>query len=266
MTQTEAFESDPRYSPDGESIFYHYELDGNRHIWKTDKDGQRHEQLTSGQAIDTLINISPDGDRLVMMRAFYTGGLGLAAGPAMIYSISNKKFIEEDVGSSGRFLDNHTLLYSTRPSADDRTVRFGKYDMETRQRHVFGDGFIVSLSSDRKVVLISRDPNRSFLDRELIVFDLDEQSEKRIGMGRYPCFLGDSKVFFVQSSPRKAYIYSLESGTTQEFDLPGAIIAAPVAAPGDRGILLRLTSPDDADRSGNIYLFNDARSIKKLTQ
>jgi len=265
ITNTEDFESHPRYSPNGESIFYLRENGGFQHIWKTDKDGLSHEQLTFGQAIDTLVDVSPDVDNLMVRRSFYTGGLGLAAGPAMIYSISNKKFIEEEVGSWGRFLDNNTLLYNTRPNADDRTIRFGKYDKETRQRHVFGEGFIESLSPNKKAVLISRDPNRSFLAKELIVFDLDEQSEKRIGTGRYPCFLGDSKVFFVQSSPRRAYIYSLENDTTEEIELPGAIAWTPVATPDGRGILLRLISPNDSDRSGNIYLLND-EGVKKLTQ
>jgi len=262
ITSSRAFESHPRYSPDGESIFYLRERGGYRHIWKTDRDGQSHERLTFGWMSDILVDVSPDGDSLIVLRGYWAGGKGMGVTPAMIYSVSNKTFTEEDIGSSGRFLDNHAVLFNTR---DHVITRFGKYDLETRQRHILGDGLIACLSPNRKNILISRDPNRSFFERELFVFDLDEQSEKRIGTGRHPAFLGDSKVFFVQSSPRRAYIYSLEGGTTSAVELPGAIVASPVVAPGNRGILLRLTSPNDADRAGNIYLF-DGESIEKLTQ
>ena len=61
ITNTSAFESYPRYSPDGESIFYLREYGGHRHVWKTDKEGQSHEQLTFGRMTDTLVDVSPDG-------------------------------------------------------------------------------------------------------------------------------------------------------------------------------------------------------------
>ena len=258
MTNSEDFETDPRYSPDGKSIFYVRERGGHRHIWKTDKEGQFHEQLTLGWVIDDLVDISPDGDSLILGRAYpQTGGLGIAVGSTMIYSVSNKKFMEEDIGSRGYFLDDRTLLYNTRYGAGEKIIRFGKYDLVSRQKKILGTGFIECLAPNKKIVCISKGQDRSFLNRELVLFDLDQQVEYRIGMGRYPCFVDDSQVFFVRSSPNKAYTYSLENGTIEEIDLPGAILTTPAAATNERGVLLRLVSKNDRDRSGNIYLFHD---------
>lgn len=188
----------------------------------------------------------------------------MAVTPAMLYSVSDKKFTEENIGTQGFFLYDHTLLYGT--GHYGITPRFGTYNLKTRQRHILGDGHIESLSPNKKNVLISRDPNRSYFYKELIVFDIEEQSEKRIGTGRDACFWGDSKVvFFVHPSRNKMYAYSLESNTTEEVELPGTILTTPTIAPGDRGILLRLESPNDNDRSGTIYLLNDD-GIAKLTQ
>jgi hypothetical protein len=138
--------------------------------------------------------------------------------------------------------------------------------LTTRQALILGTGFIKCLSPNKKIVCISRDSDRHFFNRELFVFDLDQQNETRVGTGEYPCFLSDSKVvFFAHPSLDRAYIYSLESGTTDEVKLPGTILTAPVVAPNDLGILLRLASPNDSDRSGNIYLFH-GETVKQLTQ
>jgi len=271
MTVSDAFESDPQYSPDGESIFYHYELGGNRHIWKTDKNGQVHEQLTPTfltptfreRTIHTLVDVSPDGEHLIISRSYYAGGKGMVVIPATIFSVSNQKFADWAIGLRGLFLDNQTVLCS------QGTVipRFGTLDLETQHIDFFGDGYIECLSPNKKLALISRDPKRSFFEKELVVFDLEEQTETRIGTGMNPCFLGNLKVVFsVHPFRNKLYVYSLENGTTKEFELPGAMLTTPIAASGDRGVLLGLSSPNDADRSGNIYLFHNERSIKKLTQ
>ena len=264
MTDTETFESYPQYSPNGKSIFYTREWKGHRHIWKMDKDGQAHEQLTFDRTNDTLLDISSDGDSLMIGRCYYAGGKGMAVTPAMIYSVSDKKVTGENIGSSGFFLDNHTLLYNTGRYG---SPRFGKYDLATRQRHEFGSGFIKCLSPNKKTILIARDASRSsFLNDELFLFDIDEQSEKHIGTGMYPCFVGDSKVvFFVHPSLDRAYVYSLESDTTDEIELPGAILTEPTVVPDGRGALLSLGNMNDADRSGNIYLF-DGNGIERLTQ
>lgn len=267
LTDSVDFNSEPAFSPDGESIFYLREREGYTHIWRMDKNGKSHEQLTFGEVVDKLMDIAPNGNNLLISRFYYLkgAGRGLDAGTTMVYSISDKKMVDEisreDIGSARFFLDSDTLLFSS----FGKDNAFGKYDMVSKKRNIWGKGWIECVSSNKKIVCIwQQAAGRDFIKRDLALFDVDKQNAKELGIGMYPCFLGDSKIFFVQSSPRKACIYSL-NGTTHEMELPWGVVTPPVVAAGNRGVLLRLRSPTDADRAGNIYLFNGA-GIEKLTQ
>ena len=266
ITNSEDFESYPLYSPDGENILYVREHSGHQHIWKTDKEGQFHEQLTFGWVTDELVDVSPNGESLLIRRSYsQAGGQGMVAGPTLVYSLSNKKLTEVGIGEC-RYLDNHTLLYNTRYNVDEEITRFGEYDLASQQTRTLGDGYLECLSPNKKIICISRDSNRNSLNAELFLFDLEEQSEQHIGTGRYPCFLGDSKVvFFIHPFHSKAFVYSLEDGTTDKVELPGTISTTPTATYGDCGVLLRLRSPSDRDRSGNIYLFRNNCTFLSLS-
>jgi len=254
MTDSDDFESYPVCSPDGESVFYLREHRGYRHVWKMDKEGQTHEQLTFGAVYDSLRDVSPCGDLLIIFRAYYRGGLGMMAGPGIIYSVSGRKIVEENmrenIGTPMWFLDSNTLLFQS----IDADTRFGKYDLTSHEKTILGQGQMWAVSSNRKFICIARG---SILSSELTLFDIDKQSEKKIGMGRYPCFIGDSKLFFVGSSPRGGYVYSMENDAIEEIELPGAIAWSPVATPDGSGILLRLMNANNRNRSGSIYLFRD---------
>ena len=261
ITDSDDFESHPLYSPDGESIFYLREHGGYQHVWMTDKDGKNHEQLTFGEMYDRLRDMSPCGDLLIIFRASYRGGLGMIVGPEMIYSVSGREIVEknmrENIGMPMWFLDNNTLLFQS----SDADTQFGKYDMRSREHTILGHGQIQAVSPNKKFICIAR--GGGFLNRELFLFDVENQIWKKLGTGSYPSFKGDSKIFFVQSSPRRASVYSLEDGTTNEIELPGAIVWSPVTTPDGSGILLRLIEANNGDRSGSIYIFRN-NEFKKL--
>ena len=80
-----AFESQPRFSPDGSEIVFVSDRSGGQNLWVISADGLDTTQITRGNGnLYTSPDWSPDGDYLVASRTFSPlggGGEAVAVSP-----------------------------------------------------------------------------------------------------------------------------------------------------------------------------------------
>ncbi len=157
-----AFESQPRFSPDGSEIVFVSDRSGGQNLWVLSVDGSDTTQITRGNNnLYTSPAWSPDGEYLVASRTF--SPLGGAAKPwlfhrdggsgiALIDEPDNLKAIGPAFDPSGRYI---YLAQGTRDWNYDAAFpqyQLVRYDRETgRQATVtgrYGSGFRPAVSPD----------------------------------------------------------------------------------------------------------------------
>ena len=157
-----AFESQPRFSPDGSEIVFVSDRSGGQNLWVLSVDGSDTTQITKGNDnLYTSPEWSPDGDYLVASRTF--SPLGGAAKPwlfhrrggsgiALIDEPDNLKAIGAAFDPTGRYI---YLARGTRDWNYDAAFpqyQLARYDRETGRQATmtsrYGSGFRPAVSPD----------------------------------------------------------------------------------------------------------------------
>ena len=157
-----AFESQPRFSPDGAEIVFVSDRSGGQNLWVIAADGSDTTQITRGNGnLYTSPEWSPDGDYLVASRTF--SPLGGAAKPwlfhrrggsgvALISEPANLKAIGAAFDPAGRYI---YLAQGTGDWTYDAAFpkyQLSRYDRETGRRATmtgrYGSGFRPAVSPD----------------------------------------------------------------------------------------------------------------------
>ena len=157
-----AFESQPRFSPDGSEIVFVSDRSGGQNLWVIAADGSDTTQITRGDGnLYTSPDWSPDGDYLVASRTF--SPLGGAAKPwlfhreggsgvALIGEPDNLKAIGAAFDPTGRYI---YLAQGTGDWTYDAAFpkyQLSRYDRETGRRATvtgrYGSGFRPAVSPD----------------------------------------------------------------------------------------------------------------------
>ena len=157
-----AFESQPRFSPDGSEIVFVSDRSGGQNLWVIGADGSDTTQITRGNGnLYTSPEWSPDGDYLVASRTF--SPLGGAAKPwlfhrqggsgvALIGEPDNLKAIGAAFDPTGRYI---YLAQGTGDWTYDAAFpkyQLTRYDRETGRRATvtgrYGSGFRPAVSPD----------------------------------------------------------------------------------------------------------------------
>jgi Tol biopolymer transport system component len=69
LTSGPAWDSEARYSPDGETLVFSSDRGGNRNLWFIDADGERPRALTTGKDVRLTDAVwTPDGDYIIARR------------------------------------------------------------------------------------------------------------------------------------------------------------------------------------------------------
>lgn len=128
-------EAVPAWSPDCSQIaFARFDLENDRSaIWMMDADGSNRRQVTTGAGLDTAVDWSPDGDRLVFMSD--------RGGDAEIVTI------DLDTGDETQLTDNTVGDTWPRWSPDGERLAFARRVNERKQI------FVVDASGENEVQL-----------------------------------------------------------------------------------------------------------------
>jgi Tol biopolymer transport system component len=146
LTQGMAFDSQPRYSPDGRAIAFISDREGNDGIWIVGADGKSPRRLASGDAatVFTSPEWTPDGNHIVVTEtSVWTRGRS-GKPQLVLYRLADGFRQELVVGAAERGLyphgaafgaDGRALYFSGRKSRTDEWAIF-KHDMRSAQAHV----------------------------------------------------------------------------------------------------------------------------------
>lgn len=163
LTEGMAFDTHPRYSPDGRYLLFTSDRDGADNIWYMDleeaDEDEKFHQVTDGNNRIPSADWSPDGDYIVVAKGGLTNKLWLyhkdgGKGAQLIDEPNSLKTIDPAFGHQGRF-----IYYSQRTgpwnyNAQLPQYQIGVYDRENGQRSTitsrYGSAFTPTLSNDGK--------------------------------------------------------------------------------------------------------------------
>uniref|UniRef100_UPI0040489217 TolB family protein n=1 Tax=Roseivirga sp. TaxID=1964215 RepID=UPI0040489217 len=163
LTNGMAFDSQPRYSPDGKSIVFTSDRSGNDNVWTMDLATKETKQITkSSNENMQSAEWSPDGDYIVVSRGrrnlklfmYHKDGGG---GFQLIKEPAGLKTVEPTFSPDGRY-----IYYSRRNSAWNYNAQLPQYQVAIYDREDgsnntitsrYGSAFTPTLSPDGKYLV-----------------------------------------------------------------------------------------------------------------
>ena len=160
VTKGMAFDTNPRFSPDGKSLVYTSDASGGNNIWIRDIETNDSTQITKEKDLQTAFaDWTQDGDYIITAKGRRNLKLHMyhkdgGSGVKLIDKPSSIKITQPMVGSNDRY-----IWYAHRTSSWQYNARFpqyqiSKFDRETgeikRETSRFGSAFTPTLSPDGK--------------------------------------------------------------------------------------------------------------------
>ncbi len=240
ITEGMAFDTQPRYSPDGKSIVFTSDRSGNDNIWTMELESKETKQITKSKSDNfQSAEWSPDGDYLVVSKGTRNHKLFMyhkdgGGGFQLIKEPAGLKTIEPTFSHDGRF-----IYYSRRTGAWNYNAQLpqyqiGAYDRENGTNAVitsrYGSAFSPTLSPDGKYMvygsryeeqtgLLLRDLSSG--DENWLAYPIqrdDQESIAPLGVLPHMSFTPDSKQV-VASYGGKIYRIPVAGGNAVEIPL-----------------------------------------------
>ncbi len=186
LTDGMAFDSKPRYSPDGKYVAYISDAHGADNIYYINlEDTSEVTQVTKGKSNGYFaVEWTPDGDYLIGSKGKGTAKLWMyhkdgGRGTELISSPSGLKTTDPAVGANGRYIYFSQRNGSWNYNAQFPQYRLGRYDRETGDRTTiisrYGSAFTPVTSDDGKwLVYGSRYEDKT----GLVLHDLETGDER----------------------------------------------------------------------------------------
>ncbi|MDZ7714943.1 MAG: amidohydrolase family protein [Balneolaceae bacterium] len=183
-----AFETHPRYSPDGRYLLFTSDRDGADNAWYIDLEAEHEDdkfhQVTDGNNEIPSAAWSPDGDYIVVAKGGLTNKLWMyhkdgGSGQQIIEEPGQLKTIDPAFGHEGRF-----IYYSQRNGAWNYNAQLPQYqiavyDRENGERSTitsrYGSAFTPTLSSNGRYMVYG---SRYEAKTGLVIRDLSNGSER----------------------------------------------------------------------------------------
>lgn len=163
ITEGMAFDTHPRYSPDGRYLLFTSDRDGADNIWYMDLQEEDEEekfyQVTDGNNRTPSAEWSPDGNYIVVAKGGLTNKLWLyhkdgGKGARLIDEPNSLKTIDPAFGHKGRFIYFSQRTGPWNYNAQLPQYQIGVYDRENGQRSTitsrYGSAFTPTLSNNGK--------------------------------------------------------------------------------------------------------------------
>lgn len=155
LTDGMAFDSQPRYSPNGEKVVFISDRSGGENVWILDRSSGEVEQRTKGKNYRMQSPIwTPDGEYIIAARAGLRSGVQKlrlyhvdgGSGTELMDAPGNMKTIEPAFGDNDRYVWFSHRRGDWDYNADLPQYQISKLDRETGERHRqtdrLGSGFV----------------------------------------------------------------------------------------------------------------------------
>ncbi|MBD0331078.1 MAG: PD40 domain-containing protein [Chitinophagaceae bacterium] len=215
VTKGIAFDTHPRFSPDGKKLLFTSDRSGSENLWYIDFDRKDTVQVTKEKDQNfPSAAWTPDGDYIVYSKGrlnvqLYMVHRNGGGGVQLVDSPANLKTIDPAVSSDGRYIYYSRRFGPWNYNAQLPQYDIGTYDRETGKINVitsrYGSSFTPVLSKDGKwLVYGSRYEDKTGLvlrnletgDEKWLAYPVQRDDQESIGtMGVLPgmCFTPDSK-------------------------------------------------------------------------
>ncbi len=185
ITKGLAFDSQPKYAPDGSSILFLSDRSGGNNVWYIDRKNKDTLQVTKGDTFKMQsAQWSPDGDYIVVSKGTRNLKLHLyhkegGKGKQLISEPENLKTVEPEFSPDGRY-----IWFAKRDRAWQYNAQFPQYQLAVYDREDgttsqmtsrYGSAFSPTLSPDGKWLVYGTRYNDK---TGLIARHLDTQDEK----------------------------------------------------------------------------------------
>ena len=158
ITKGMAFDSHPRFSPDGKSLVYTSDKSGNANVWIRDLESNDSTQITKGKENQTAFaDWSVDGDYIIATTGFRNLKLHMyhkdgGSGVQLINEPSSLKTVQPQISHDDRYIWYSERRNSWQYNASFPQYQISKYDRETgdikRETSRYGSAFTPTLSPD----------------------------------------------------------------------------------------------------------------------
>lgn len=188
LTRGMAFDSQPRYHPDGDKIVFISDRSGGENVWVYDRESEEAEQRTRGNNYRFQSPVyTPDGDYIIASRTGLRSGVHSlymyhvegGSGTDFMDTSSSLKVIEAAFGE-----DDNYIWFSQRSGDWDYNAilpqyQIAKFDRDTGERHTqtsrLGSAFRPTLSDDGRYLVYG---TRHETETGLRIRDLDSGDER----------------------------------------------------------------------------------------
>lgn len=185
ITEGLAFDSHPKYAPDGNAILFLSDRSGGNNVWYIDRKNKDTVQVTKGDTFKMQsAQWSPDGEYIVVSKGTRNLKLHLyhkegGKGKELISEPENLKAVEPEFTPDGRY-----IWYAKRERAWQYNAQFPQYQLAVYDREDgttsqmtsrYGSAFTPTLSPDGKWLVYGTRYNDK---TGLIARNLDTQDEK----------------------------------------------------------------------------------------
>jgi len=250
ITEGLAFDSQPKYSPDGNSILFLSDKSGGNNVWILNRKEEDTIQLTKGDTSKMQsADWSPDGNYVAVSKGTRNFKLHIyhkdgGGGSQLIKEPDALKISEPTFSAEGRY-----IWFSQRMGAWQYNARFPQYQLATYDREDgkkevmtsrYGSAFTPTLSPDGKWLvygsrfndqtgLVKR--NLQTMEEEWLAYPVQRDEQESIApLGVLPAmsFTPDSKEL-ITSFGGKIYRLSIEGGTAIQipFEVNETVAMAP---------------------------------------
>lgn len=188
LTSGMAFDTQPRFSPDGSKVVFISDRSGGDNVWLLDLETMETEQHTRGNNHRWQSPIfTPDGDYIIAARAGLRGGVHKlrmyhidgGGGTEFMDTPNNLKTIEPAFGGDDRYLWFSQRSGDWSYNAIFPQYQVAKFDRDTGERHTqtsrLGSAFSPTLSSDGKWLVYG---TRHETETGLRIRDLESGDER----------------------------------------------------------------------------------------
>ena len=237
ITKGMAFDSHPKYSPDGESIAYVSDKSGGNNIWIRNLNTKDSIQITKEKDNQTAFaDWSKDGDYLIISKGRRNLKLHMyhkdgGRGVKLIDKPTSLKVVQPEVGVNNRYIWYANRTNSWQYNAGLPQYQISKYDRDTgeikRETSRFGSAFTPTLSPDGKsLVYGTRYEDKTALRirnletgyEKWLAFPIqkdDQESQATMGVLPNMTFTPDSK-YLILSYGGKINKIDINEGTSVE--------------------------------------------------